>query len=108
MEYVKLTASEQAYSKKELLMSQMETLNIMKRYQKYKELRKQELALKSILKRKIGEVREELSVIDRSLPRMKEKTEEDNQVIRIPIKKRHDLESEIEEIKRKIERLQQD
>ncbi|MEK6858764.1 MAG: hypothetical protein AABX53_02530 [Nanoarchaeota archaeon] len=108
MEYVKLTASEQAYSKKELLMSQMETLNIMKRYQKYKELRKQELALKSILKRKIGEVREELSVIDRSLPRMKEKTEDDNQITKVPVKKRHDLEFEIEEIKRKIERLQQD
>lgn len=108
MEYVKLTSSEQAYSKKELLMSQMETLNIMKRYQKYKELRKQELALKSILKRKIGEVREELAVVDRSLPRMKEKTEEDVQIAKTPIKKRHDLEFEIEEIKRKIERLQQD
>lgn len=106
MEYVKILDSEKTYAKKTLLMSQMETLSIMKRYQKYKELRRQELALKSILKRKIGEINEEIKIIDRTLPRMKEKTEEEEKITITP-KKRRDLEAEIEEIKRKIERLQE-
>lgn len=108
MEYVKIISSEQIYSKKELLMAQMEMLSIMKRYQKYKELRKQELALKSMLKRKIAEINEEITIIDRTLPRMKEKTEEEKTKSIVAVKKRSDLESEIEEIKRKIQRLQEE
>lgn len=107
MEYVKLIASEQVYAKKELLMSQMEMLSIMKRYQKYKELRKQELALKSILRRKILEINEEMRLIDRLLPKTKtERIEEDTAKLATRSVKRRDLEAEIEEIKRKIERLQ--
>lgn len=109
MEYVKLIASEQGYAKRELLLSQMEILSIMKRYQKYKELRKQELALKSILRRKINEINEEVRLLDKTLPRAtKEKREEETLSIVGKVVKRRDLESEIEEIKRKIQRLQEE
>lgn len=107
MEYVKLISSEQVYAKKELLMSQMEILSIMKRYQKYKDLRKQELALKSMLRRKVLEINEELRLLDRLLPRTRiEKIEVDTAKLATRSVKRRDLEAEIEEIKRKIERLQ--
>lgn len=109
MEYVSLSPSEQNYSKKELLVTEMEILNVMKRYQKYKELRKQELALKSILRRKIIEVQEEIRLLDKILPKVHiEKTEEETAKITSHVVKRRDLESEIEEIKRKIERLQEE
>lgn len=107
MEYVKILPSEQTYAKKDLLHSQMEILNVMKRYQRFKELRKQELALKGILKRKIAEVTEEVHVLDKALPRAPvERPEEEKTRFMVPVKKKRDLEAEIEEIKRKIERLQ--
>jgi len=107
MEYVKINVSEQVYAKKELLYSQMEMLTIMKRYQKFKELRKQELALKSILKRKIMEMNEEIKIADRVLPKAKtERTDEEKERVMLAVKGRRTFESEIDEIKRKIERLQ--
>lgn len=109
MEYVKLSESEQRYGKRELLQSQIEILSIMKRYQKFKELRKQELALKGILRRKISEFAEEIKIIDKVLPKAHvERTEEEKEKVVVNAKKRRDLEAEINDIKRKIERLQED
>ena len=81
---------------------------IMKRYQRYKELRKQELALKGILRRKITEIMEEIKIADRVLPHVKAEKTEEERITNFPVKKRRDLETEIEDIKRKILRLQEE
>ena len=107
MEYVNLTAEEQTFAKKHLLHTQMEILSIMKRYQSYKKLRKLELALKSLLRKKITEVNQEVEIIDRVIPHVKkmDRPQEEKEKILAGAQKRDNLELEIEEIKRKIERL---
>lgn len=106
MEYIKILETEISYAKKELLYSEMETLSILKRYQKYKELRRQELALKNLLRKKITEIQEEIKIVDRSMPHMPvERSNEDKEKMVLTAKKKRDIESEIDEIKRKIDRL---
>lgn len=106
MEYVKFDASEKTYLKKNLLYGQMEMLSVAKRYESYKELRKRELGLKSMLKRAVAEMHEQLKILDSAMPRMRvHNTEEDKLKIVVGAKKRNDLESEIMEIKRQLERL---
>ncbi len=107
IEYVKLEPSEQVYGKKHLLSSQIELLSIIKRYQKFKDLRKKELSLKALLRRTITELNEEIKIIDASLPKIKEqKTEEESFKMLNTAKKRKDIETEILEIKRQLEKLQ--
>ena len=108
MEYVGITPSEQLAGKKNLLRSQMEILSIVRRYQKYKQYRKEELALKSIFRKKILEVNEEFKIIERLMPRthVEQRIEQANKNLEISAKKKYDLEAEIEEIRRKLESLQ--
>jgi len=107
IEYIKLEPSEQFYGKKHLLYSEMETLTVLKRYQKYKNLRKVELALKTMLKRSVMELQEEMKILDNALPRIKiERTEEDKMKMIAKATKRSDLEAQISEIKNQIARLQ--
>jgi len=104
MGYIKLNHSEQVYGKKNLLYAEMELLNSIKQYKKYKKLRKEELALKFLLKKEIDEVREELKKLDGVLPEAKQTEFKISASKKTP--KRSDLEREIEEVRRKIEELQ--
>ena len=106
-EYVKLEPSEHFYGKKHLLYSEMEILTIIKRYQKYKELRKKELSLKGMLRRAITELEEHVKILDSALPKIKlQHTEEEKFKVVESAKKRNDLETEILEIQQQISRLQ--
>jgi len=71
MEFIKLNTSEQNYGKKNLLYSEMELLNMLKRFRKYKELRKEELALKSLLKKTVKSLKDEIRNLDDLLPEQK-------------------------------------
>jgi hypothetical protein len=107
MEYIKLDPSEQMAGKKDLLHSQMEILSIMQRYQKYKQYRKEELALKSLFKKKVAELTEEMKMVDKLIPKgYAPKPEPETSKIQMAEKSRFDLEAEIEAIKSKIARLQ--
>lgn len=107
MEYVHITPEEKNYAQKNLLQSQIGILTIMKRYQAYKQLRKKELMLKGALKRKITEMHEELKILDRALPSVRHTNPEKDKAKALATgKKRSDLESEIIDIKHKLERLQ--
>jgi len=104
MEYIKLTHNEEILGKKILLTSQVNFLKSQKRIKEYQKLRNEEIATKIVLRRKIAEALDELKILKKILP--KEEGE-----LKIPVKKtsqkrRQDLELEIEEIRRKIERLQ--
>ena len=105
MEYVKLDPSEQIYGKKHLLHSQMEILYIMKRYKEFTKLRKLELKLKTLLKKKVSEVKEETKLLETILPKVKHADSEEKTLRDYP-KKRSDLEDEIDDIRRKLAELQ--
>jgi len=104
MEYIKLNPSEQIYGKKNLLYCEMELLTILKRFKRYKKLRKEELALKNLLIRTTNELKDELRKLDELLP------EERDIGLRLTASKktpkRSELEDEIEQIRRKIAELQ--
>jgi len=104
VEYISFEPSQQTYAKKNFLYCEMEILNIIKRYQIYKKLRKEELALKSLLKKTVGEVRDEIKKFDSLLPTTKYDKFKPADISTSP-KKRKDLESEIDAIKRKIAEL---
>lgn len=107
MEYIRLDVSEQLAGKRDMLYSQMEILSIMKRYQKYKLLRKEELALKSLFRKKVTELEEELKLLDKLIPRQHmPKIEPETAKLKLAEKTKFDLEAEIESIKRKLEQLQ--
>jgi len=105
-EYMKLNHAEDVFGEKNLLQSELEILSILKRYQTYKKLRKEELKLKALLKKTINDTREEISKVDKLLPKTK-----DDKFSSVDLshaqKARKDLEGEIEEIKRRIMALQE-
>ena len=105
IEYVKLNQAEKTFGKKNLLRSELEILNILKRYQIYKKLRKEEHALKTLLRKVIKEVREEIEKLDDLLPKTQDDLFRSADLSR-PQKARKDLEEEIEEIKHRIDALQ--
>mgnify|MGYP001560222481 CR=1 FL=1 len=106
MEYVKLIPEEQDYSRKNLLTAEMEVLNIMKRYQNLKDLRKKELMFKTALRRKVLELNEQIKIIDAALPKTKVRHGEEDRIKMVAnSKRRSDLETEIDSIRRKLEFL---
>jgi len=67
-EFVRLTSPELVYGETNLLQSEMNLLTMLKQYQEYEFLRKEELFLKVELKKKIGEMREHLNALAKLLP----------------------------------------
>ena len=104
MEYIGFETSEQIYGKKNLLYCKIELLNTIKRYRKYQEMRKQNIALKSLLKRTINELHAELRKFEQTLPKTSFDRFEAADISRDK-KRRYELDEEIEEIKRKIAEL---
>jgi len=103
-EYIGLKHPIRNYGKKTLLYCEMELLTILKRYDNYKNLRRQELALKSLLKTSILELKEAIRKLNRNLPTLK--ADEFSFVeISKEKKKRNELQEEIAEVKRKIAEL---
>jgi len=100
-EYIGLEPAIRKYGKKTMLYCEMELLTVLRRYEKYKNLRTQELALKALLKKAILELKESVRGLNRNLPTIK--ADEFSFVeISKERKKRDELEEEIAEIKRKI------
>ena len=104
-EYVGIGPSEQNYAKKNLLYSEMELLTVLKRYKRYKKLRKEELALKKLLSKVINEIHEEIKKFNESIPHIKEEKYLSEEISGRK-KQRSELEDEIDEIRRKIAELQ--
>ena len=71
VEYVKLAPLETVFGETNLLQSQLSILTILKRYREYESLRKEELFLKIELKKKLGEAKEFLDALSKSLPESK-------------------------------------
>lgn len=110
-EYVRLSNSESFYGQKNLLQSQLELLDLIKRMRNFKTLRNQELVLKIALKNKVKEAEGMLESLHRILPVSHYKID----VVQQP-KKREErvlekedflsLQEEINEVQKKLARLQ--
>lgn len=90
--------------KKQLLYCEMEVLTSLKKYNNYKKFRKEELALKNLLKKVILEMKKEMEIIIQYIPQIKVK-ESSAQAIRTTPGKRDSLEEEIQKIRKKIAML---
>jgi len=67
-EYVKIAPTEMIFGETNLLQIQLNLLKMLKQYQEYETFRKEELFLKIELKKKLGETKEFLDILSKSLP----------------------------------------
>ncbi len=110
-EYIRLQPAEKNFGEKNLLHAQLESISVLNHYEKYKELRDEELILKIALKNKLSELKETLTLFERLLPKPLLKPhkgpEQHNSNVKIPSqpKSRHTLGQEIEEMRRKLAKL---
>lgn len=91
--------------KKHLLYAEMEVLTSLKKYNSYKKLRKEELALKNLLKKVVLELRNEMEIMVQYIPHVKEKVIVAETVVNTTPGKRDNLEQEIQNIRKKIAML---
>ncbi|MDP3881406.1 MAG: hypothetical protein Q8Q31_00825 [Nanoarchaeota archaeon] len=107
-EYIRLSRPENIYGERNLLKAQMEILKLIKAFEEYKRLRKEEFTLKILLKTKIEETKNNIKLLESLLPKADKKmfmpSEQPKANIR-SIKKRLSLEQEIQAIKKKLEAL---
>lgn len=71
-EYIQLSTSEIEYGEKSLLNAELELLGAMKLSGSYHELRKQEINFKLQLKKKVGELKQNLAELEKCLPDVRE------------------------------------
>jgi len=104
--YVKIEYSEAIDSKRELLSSQADTLNIFKTIQNYKKLRKKELSKKIKLKTLTGQLNKKIKKLLLELPETQTKPDlTDSKTSIKEITKRKSINQELAEIQRKLEEL---
>ena len=70
-EYVRVKPAERVYGETNLLQSQLNLITLLKQYQEYKMLRKEEIYMKIELKKQIGELNEFLDHLSKLLPESK-------------------------------------
>lgn len=111
-EHIRLQQAERIFSEKNLLHAQLNIISLMKRYEAYKELRLQELLLKIALKTRLAEARNTLMLFDKLLPKpaivpKAIKHSDAGYASTIAAhKKKQTLETEVDEIRRKLAALQ--
>lgn len=104
MEYVGLKKSQQISGEKQCLECEVSLLETIDKYRKYKKLRKQELALKRLLKRAMSDLQQEVKDFNSLMPKLKEQRFAPAK-LSTSDRKRSELQDEIDEIKRKIAEL---
>ena len=70
-EFVALEVPQVIYGKKQLLYVEMELLTALQKYERYKKLRKEEMAAKNLLKKVITEMKKEMDIIIQYMPQIK-------------------------------------
>jgi len=105
--HVRLEIKEAINSKKNLLSTQINFLNIIKQIQEYQKLRKLELKSKQILRTELRKLISEIRALMRELPKTKPTKEEEAEIKKEATEKvtRSKLEKELKEIKEKLEKL---
>ncbi len=106
--HIKLEAGEAINAKKNLLSTEINILNLIKKIRDYKRARKEELKKKAKLRTELRKLINEMKILEKELPETKgvKKTREGRVKVKLIGKaKSTKLESELEDIKRKLERL---
>jgi hypothetical protein len=106
-EYVKFTKQEVEFGKKMFLQSQLETLDILKKNRNFLRFRNEEFLLKINLKNKLNETLSNILLIERLLPKIKNQSKKALGSELILNESDLSLEQEIDVIKRKLEKLNQ-
>ena len=100
-EFIGLQPQQVMMGKKNLLYCEMEILTAMQKYERYKKLRKEELAIKSLLKKVIVEMHKEMDILVQYMPQIKVGDTSAVALKGTPAK-RDTLEEEIQDLRRKI------
>ena len=105
-EYVRFNGIESVYGQKNLLYGELDILNISKRIKDFTKLRQEELILRLTLKKKIEDFLENVELFDKLLPQDKlpglDKKKKEHEAIKEGLS----LEQEIEVIRRRLEKLE--
>ncbi|HLC72014.1 MAG TPA: hypothetical protein VJH37_00360 [Candidatus Nanoarchaeia archaeon] len=111
-EHVRIQQAECVFSEKNLLHAQLDVISLIKRYESFKAFRAEELLLKIALKSKIAEAKDSLALFEKLLPKpaivpktVKHESHEYSHH-EAAHKKKQTLETEVEEIRRKLASLQ--
>ena len=102
--HIKINIEEAINSKRNLLNSELNLLNIIKRIQSYKKLRTLELKTKSLLRTQLKKVTKDITEIKKSLPKTK-KLPKTKAKTSIGIKARGKIESELRDIRDELNKL---
>ena len=103
-QFVGLDRTQIISGKKNLLYAEMEILTSLQKYERYKKFRKEEIALKSLLKKVVTELHKEMDIIIQYMPQIKVGSSS-AEAIKSTTAKRDVLEDEIISIRHKIAML---
>ncbi len=102
--FIGIDYSQVMAGKKHLLYIEMELLTSMQKYDLYKKFRKEESALRNLLKKEISEAKKEMEILSEYFPPIKSKSY-DIETTKSTTTKRNALEEEIRKIRSKIATL---
>jgi len=102
--HIKIDYEDALDSKKHLLSSEINLLHILKKIKSYGMLRKRELMLKGRLKIQLNNLRKRISLVQYSLPT--EGILEVKKKKKRVVEEKADIQGELEEIRKKLERLE--
>jgi hypothetical protein len=122
-EYIQVSSEQKTYTEKSLLESQLGLISIIKHLDAYKSLRSDEITLKIALKAKIDELKEKIRLFEKLLPKTKYKDKfaeekrivHEAKILKLPEihetiakkkKEEFDIEKELDEIQKKLQRLE--
>ncbi|MGV8142356.1 MAG: hypothetical protein ACP5NS_01825 [Candidatus Pacearchaeota archaeon] len=103
-QFVGLDKPQVISGKKQLLYMEMELLTSLQKYERYKKLRKEEMAVKNLLKKVIIDMKKEMDLIIQYMPQIKVGSAS-AEALKGTTAKRDTLEEEIQSIRRKIANL---
>lgn len=105
MEFIHITPEEKESGQVQLLNAQIEILTIAKRYKKFKQFRKEELTLKNEMRRKLTALQEDIKNYEKNVPRIHVIKPVVVEKKMIEVKRRDELETEIDVLKQKIAQI---
>lgn len=104
--HVKLDYETSLSSKKQLLSAELNLLQIIRKIKAYNFLRKREFAAKKEFKKTISSLKSRVNSVEATFPEQDLKKKKMSKVIKkIRKKERSNLKNELDEIKKKLERL---
>ena len=103
--HIRLGYDEALAAKKQLLSSELNTLQMIKKLKTYRLLRKKELAIKTKLKIELTSLKTKINLIQSTFPSEEKKIKTPKREKRILKEKKESIQDELSEIKSKLDKL---